>query len=301
MWLSILLNKIGIEAVCVDEKEFTSLGLASYNDCNSCTCTFIDNEIYIKAITDNISMVLVNNQIGEILKYGKREYGICIVDNPRLTFFMLHNYLSECYEYRRRDKATQIGDSADINKLASISDTNVVIGNNVKIEEFVVIRENTIIGDNTIIRSGCNIGGQGFEFKRDNDSIISVKHVGGVIIGSNSEIQCNTCVDRAIYPWDDTIIGEYTKIDNLVHIGHAAKIGKRGMIVANAGIGGRVSIGNDVWIGFGVTVRNGIKIGNNARANMGAVITKNIGDGESYTGNFAVPHEEFINKLRRRT
>ena len=299
MRISNLLKEMGVEAVCVDEKDFMSLGLAAYNDAKSEVCTFIDDEKYIESITENVRMVLVKNQVFDILRTRNRWYGMCIVDNPRATFFMLHNFLAKSGGYNKTSEEAKIGENTSIHNYASISDKNVVIGNNVIIEEFVVIKENTVIGDNTIIRAGCKIGGGGFEFKRNGSGILSVEHVGRVIIGKNVEIKYNTCIDKAIYPWDYTMIGDYTKIDNLVHVGHAAKIGKRCMIVANSGIGGRVSIGDDVWVGFGATIRNGLKIGNNARANMGAVVTKDIGDAESFTGNFAVPHEEFIRNLTR--
>ena len=132
------------------------------------------------------------------------------------------------------------------------------IGNNVVIEEFVSIKENTIIGDNCVIRAGSIIGGEGFEHKRNGEDVLSVKHLGGVIIEDNVEFQQGNFVDKAIYPWDDTIIGENSKTDNNVHIAHADKIGKRVFIAASTCIAGRVEIGNDVWIGPGVTVTNGI-------------------------------------------
>ena len=77
------------------------------------------------------------------------------------------------------------------------------------------------------------------------------------------------------------------------------KIDERTMIVANSGIGGRTNIGYDTWIGLGATLRNGIDIGNNSRANIGAVVTKDISDNESVTGNFAIEHKIFIDKMRR--
>ena len=71
------------------------------------------------------------------------------------------------------------------------------------------------------------------------------------------------------------------------------------MIVANSGIGGRVSIGEDVWIGFGATIRDGIHIGDRARTNMGSVVTRNVGTEEAVTGNFAIPHKNFIANLKK--
>ena len=156
-----------------------------------------------------------------------------------------------------------------------------------------------VINDNSIIRAGCKIAGEGFEFKNTSEEVFHVSHIGGVIIGESVEIQYNTCIDKAIYPWDNTVIGDHVKIDNLVHIGHAVKVDSRTMIVANSGIGGRVSIGEDVWIGFGATIRNGIHIGDRARTNMGSVVTRNVGTEEAVTGNFAIPHKDFIANLKK--
>lgn len=298
MNLANILQSIEIEYAHMGvHSEFESLGLAGYSSGNN-VCTFIEDEKYIEGLTSNVCTILTTEKIATQLNRNKN-LSIYIVQNPRIVFFSVHNYLAEKNTYARASYETIIGENCQISESAVVAKKNVDIGKNVIIEEFAVIRENTIIKSGSIIRAGSIIGGEGFEFKRSNGEVFRVRHVGGVVIEKNVEIQYNSCVDKAIYPWDNTIIGDFTKIDNLVHVGHAVKIGKRGMIVANCGIGGRVSIGDDVWIGFGATIRNGIKIGNNARANMGAVVTKDIGDGESFTGNFAMPHEEFIRKLTR--
>ena len=262
-------------------------------------CTFVDNEYYLEKLSDNIQMVLIGEDLLDTLKQYRKSYGICVVENPRLTYFRIHNYLVNDISYRRTDFKTRIGTNCNISSQAVIADKNVIIGNNVTIEEFAVIRENTVINDNSIIRAGCKIAGEGFEFKNTSEEVFHVSHIGGVIIGESVEIQYNTCIDKAIYPWDNTVIGDHVKIDNLVHIGHAVKVDSRTMIVANSGIGGRVSIGEDVWIGFGATIRNGIHIGDRARTNMGSVVTRNVGTEEAVTGNFAIPHKDFIANLKK--
>jgi len=275
------------------DKEFDTLGIvASVNDLSM--CTFLDNEKYIDNIPKNVEMIITTEEISEKLF----SYGICISENPRILFFLIHNYLKNNKNYYRKKFNTQIGDNCSISNHSVIAENNVKIGNNVIIEEFVSIKENTEIGDNSIIRAGAIIGGEGFEFKRTNNTILSVKHQGGVMIGKNVEIQYNTCVDKAVYPWDNTIIGNNTKIDNLVHIAHAVKINNNVMVVALSGIGGRTVIGENTWIGFGSTITNGIEIGKNASANIGAVVTKSIEDNNSVSGNFAVEHNKFINFIK---
>ena len=298
MYISKILKEMGIPHICKNEQRVSSLGLVEYNDGKD-VCTFVDNEYYLEKLSDNIQMVLIGEDLLDTLKQYRKSYGICVVENPRLTYFRIHNYLVNDISYRRTDFKTRIGTNCNISSQAVIADKNVIIGNNVTIEEFAVIRENTVINDNSIIRAGCKIAGEGFEFKNTSEEVFHVSHIGGVIIGESVEIQYNTCIDKAIYPWDNTVIGDHVKIDNLVHIGHAVKVDSRTMIVANSGIGGRISIGEDVWIGFGATIRNGIHIGDRARTNMGSVVTRNVGTEEAVTGNFAIPHKDFIANLKK--
>lgn len=285
------LGKLGIDYQYIGNGDFVfdTLGLVQ-SKVQKRVCTFIDDEKFIKSIPQNISIILTNEKIVGLLQ----DKNCCVVESPRLTFFRLHNSLCEHEDYRRVSAITKLGRNCSISNCASIADKNVIIGNNVVIEEFVSIKENVTIGDYSIIRTGTIIGGEGFEFKKDRNSILSVRHAGGVHIGRNVEIQSNTCIDKALYPWDDTIVSDEVKVDNLVHIAHGVKVGKGTMIVANSGIGGRTEIGENSWIGFNATIRNGLKIGSNARINMGAVVTVDVKNDEQVTGNFAINHEKFM-------
>ena len=300
MLLSKELPKIGIDCQCIDEKEFESLGLAGYNDGKK-VCTFLAAAKYAAGLSEGISMILTSEDVyDELITAGSLDggYGICIVDNPRLTYFLLHNALCESDDYIRPRFDTKIAESATISSLAYIAPYNVVIGDNTVIEEFVSIKENTIVGDDCVIRTGTKIGGPGFEIKNDGKKTITVTHIGGVKIGNNVEIQQNSNVDKAIYPWDDTIIEDHVRINTLVQIAHGDKIGRFTEIVAHASIQGRVRIGENVWIGPGCVIRNGISIGDNAHVNMGAVVTLSVPAGEAVSGNFARNHAVFIEEMR---
>lgn len=278
------------------EKQFDVLALSASN-IQKPSCIFLDNDKFLRDMKSNVTMVITTPELAPYVR--KMDVGICIAQSPRLLFFEIHNFLSQNEQYTRKRVDCQIGSNCRIDQSASIAEKNVLIGNNVTIEEFVVIRENTVIGDNSIIRAGAKIGGEGFEFKKSNGKLIPVKHLGGVRIGSYVEIQYNSCIDKAVYPWDDTIIGDYTKIDNLVHIGHAVKIADNVLIVAQSGIGGRTVIGADSWVGFATTTSNALQIGENVRINIGAVVTKDVGDHASVTGNFAIEHKKFIENLKK--
>lgn len=294
MLLSEVINlKEGLELL--KDGEFTSLGLA-IAECDEKLLTFIESEKYISGLSNKITALITTREIGEKLK---DKYGIIISERPRNDYFKLHNILSLTEGYRRESFDTTIGECCKISNLASISDKNVVIGNNVIIEEFVVIRENTVIGDNSIIRAGVILGGEGYEYKRADGIIMNVNHCGGVIIGDNVEVQYNSCIDKALYTWDNTIIGDYSKLDDLVHIEHGVKIGERCLIASRSTFGGRTVIGSDSWVGLGAIISNGLVLGSKVSISLGSVVTTNLKDGEKVSGNFAINHDKYIDFIKK--
>ena len=278
----------------LNEGEFSYLGLA-VSKCEEKLLSFIENEKYMNAVSDNITSIITTKDIGEKLKY---KYGIVVSENPRIDYFKLHNELSKSVQYNREKFKTKIGEGTKISKLSAIAENNVIIGNNVVIEEFVVIRENTIIGDNSIVRSGSVIGGEGYEYKRTDKSIMNVNHCGGVIIGNNVEVQYNSCIDKALYTWDNTIIGDYSKLDNMVHLEHGVKVGQRNLIASRVTVGGRTEIGDDSWIGLGAIISNGLILGSEVSVSLGAVVTKGLNSKEKVSGNFAIDHEKYIQFIK---
>lgn len=276
------------------EGEFTSLGL-NISKSDEKLLSFIESEKFLSKLSSSISCVITTKEMAEKIP---EHLGVIISKVPRIDFFNLHNILVSNIEYKREEYETEIGENCSIASTVIISSKNVTIGNNVIIEDYVVIRDNTIIKDNAIIRAHAIIGGEGFEFKRYGNKTMGVKHVGGTIIEENCEIQYGTTVDKAIYPWDNTIVGEYSKIDNLVQISHAVKIGKRNFIASKTTIGGRTIIGDDCWFGLCATVSNGLVIGNNSSISLGAVVTRSLEDGSKVSGNFAIDHSKFINFIK---
>ncbi|MDU5109538.1 MAG: UDP-3-O-(3-hydroxymyristoyl)glucosamine N-acyltransferase [Clostridium sp.] len=277
------------------EGDFTSLGL-NVSEADEKLLTFIAEEKFLAQLSKSISCVITTKEMASKIP---ENIGVIISEVPRIDFFSLHNKLIENKDYKRKDFKTEIGENCSISKTAIISDKNVKIGNNVVIEEYVIIRENTTIKDNCIIRANTVIGGEGYEFKRHNNKTFGVVHIGGVIIEENVEIQYSVCVDKAIYPWDNTIIGEYSIMDNLVHIAHAVKVGKRCFITSKTTIGGRTIIGDDCWFGIGATVSNGLVIENNSSISLGAVVTRSLKENSKVSGNFAISHDKYIDFIKK--
>jgi UDP-3-O-[3-hydroxymyristoyl] glucosamine N-acyltransferase len=165
---------------------------------------------------------------------------------------------------------------------------DVIIGPGCRIGSNCQI-ENALIGSNVKIGSSVTIGGSGFGFEDDpiSGDVLEFPHVGGVKIGNNVSIGSSTCIDRASI--GDTVIGDGTKIDNLVHIAHNVSIGNRCKIIALTIIGGSVSIGENSWISPGVAIRDWRKVGKGALVGIGAVVTKDVAIDEVVVGNPAKP------------
>jgi UDP-3-O-[3-hydroxymyristoyl] glucosamine N-acyltransferase len=276
----------------VNEMEFNFFAIPS-NNINQSHAIFVQSESYLNKLSLFTTMIITTENI-----YNKisSEYngGFLIVDNPKLVFFLCHNYATSLPNYRKASFLSIIDSTASVSSTAKISPYNVNIGENVIIEDFVVIYPNVTIGKNSIIRSGTIIGGTGFEFKALNNKNFLVYHEGSVIIQDDVEIQHNCVIDRAIFPFDSTFIGSNTKLDNFVHIAHAVKIYESVLIAAGAIIAGRTLIGSKTWIGPGAIISNGLKIGSNCRINIGSVLTNDIPNNHSSTGNFAIDHTKFM-------
>jgi UDP-3-O-[3-hydroxymyristoyl] glucosamine N-acyltransferase len=140
------------------------------------------------------------------------------------------------------------------------------------------------IGQYCNIHITSTIGKNGFGYVRDEiGRLFPMPHAGNVVIGDLVEVGAQTCIDRAVV--GSTVIGEGTRIDNLVHIAHGAKVGKHCLIVAGAVLGGSCEIGDYSYIGMGALIKNKIKVGKNCTIGMGAVVVKDVPDGETWVGN----------------
>ncbi|WP_176083049.1 UDP-3-O-(3-hydroxymyristoyl)glucosamine N-acyltransferase [Martelella sp. HB161492] len=156
-----------------------------------------------------------------------------------------------------------IGARAQIGRGSSIQ-CGAVIGADVKIGRNTTVSANAsvyyaLIGNDVILHPGVRIGQDGFGYSGSPTGLFKIVQTGRVIIQDKVEIGANTTIDRGAM--DDTVIGEGTKIDNLVQIGHNVRIGRHCGVVSQVGIAGSTEIGDGVMIGGQVGINGHIRIG----------------------------------------
>lgn len=159
-----------------------------------------------------------------------------------------------------------------------------IIGDDCIIESNVRIYDGVIMGNGCSVKPGAVLGGEGFGFEKDsNGNKFRFPQIGRLIIGDDVEIGANTCIDRGAL--SDTVIGDYTKINNLCHIAHNNKIGRNVTITGCVNVSGSNVIEDEVWIAPNASVRGYIHLGKGCVLGMGAVATKDIPEGETWVGN----------------
>ncbi len=236
-------------------------------------------------------------------------YNYIVIDkNERdISFIKLLELFAE--DYKRDGKISEnsvVGENCKIDDTAYIGDFTVIendvevgkgtiigegcfigrksrIGDNCIIYPGVKIYSKTIIGNNVIIHSGAVVGSDGFGYSNINGINKKIPQIGGVYIEDYVEIGANTTIDRATIGY--TIIGENTKIDNLVQIGHNVKIGKNTIVCAMCGISGSVKIGNNVVIAGAVGLKDHVEIEDNVYIGAKAgVMEKKVKKGSKILG-----------------
>ena len=151
---------------------------------------------------------------------------------------------------------------------------------------------NAYVGDNVIIHPGVRIGQDGFGFAMGAGGHRKVAQIGRVIIQDHVEIGANSTVDRGSNR--DTVIGEGTKIDNLVQIGHNVVIGRHCVIVGLAGIAGSATLGDYVVVAGQAGIVGHLKIGDGAQVGGGSGVNTNLEPGAKVMGTPAVPVRDWV-------
>lgn len=155
--------------------------------------------------------------------------------------------------------------------------------------------QNALIGDRVFIHNGARIGQDGFGFVAGPAGPERIPQIGRVIIQNDVEIGANTTVDRGAM--HDTVIGEATKIDNLVQVAHNVSIGRGCVIAGHCGLSGSVKIGDFVMLGGRVGVADHISVGDRAQVAASAGLMNDVPAGERWAGSPARPMREFFREV----
>jgi UDP-3-O-[3-hydroxymyristoyl] glucosamine N-acyltransferase len=250
------------------------------------------------------------------------------VDDP---YFAIARIMTRWFSARPRPKgvsphasiasSARLGTKVAVGPFTTIGE-NVVIGNNVTIFQNVSIEAGSTLGDDSliypnvviydgtrigrrcIIHASVVIGSDGYGFAMHEGKHHKIPQIGIVRIEDDVEIGAGTTIDRAAL--GETVIGEGTKIDNLVQIGHNVKIGKHCLLVSQVGIAGSTELGDHVFVAGQSGFSGHLKIGHRVQVAAKSAVLADVPDDTKVMGSPAVPFTEFarrhaaLKKLARR-
>lgn len=285
------------------EGSFQTLGNFSSSPTQP-SLSFVESKSYLSGICrdEMIRCVICSPELAEDEKLLSAGKGIAVSRNPRYSFYALHNWLAEHdQEYAGKRSDTVIGSGCRIHKTAIIAEQDVWIGDNVTIEEYAVIKPGAVIEDNAVIGTGSVIAGDSQIVTKDLEgNLFLVRQLGKSHIGRNVEIGYHTLIAKGTFPYDETRIGEYTKIESGVEIAHNSKIGKNVLITGQVQVCGNTVIGDGSRLNPKSIISNRRTIGKNVTAVIGSVVVNDVKDGMQVSGNFAVEHTKFLSWHRKK-
>ncbi|MEO8452103.1 MAG: UDP-3-O-(3-hydroxymyristoyl)glucosamine N-acyltransferase [Gemmatimonadota bacterium] len=173
-----------------------------------------------------------------------------------------------------------------------VLEAGVTVEADTEIESHVTCCTRTRIGARVRIKAGAVIGSTGFGYISSQAGHRRIPHVGGCVIEDDVDVGANSCIDRGSV--DDTVIGAGTKIDNLVHIGHNARLGARCLVVGGVVIAGSARVGNDVILAGHSAVGGHLTVGDRVRVGAMSGVARSVPDGTDVSGFPARPHREFL-------
>ncbi|MEE9167985.1 MAG: UDP-3-O-(3-hydroxymyristoyl)glucosamine N-acyltransferase [Candidatus Neomarinimicrobiota bacterium] len=264
---------------------------------------------YLKTTQASALVVTLEEDVGHI--HAIR------VGNPALSFTRILDHFSPSTsvapgihstavigEHVRFGENVSVGAYAVIEDGADVGDNVIigphsVVGRKSKIGEATELKFHTtiyhrcVIGNHVTIHSGTVIGSDGFGYITDDGIHHKTPQTGCVVVGDNVEIGAGCTIDRGTI--GDTVIGDGSKLDNLVHIAHNVKLGKGCLVAALVGIAGSSVVGDYVAFGGQAGVVNHVEIGSHARLAAKTGVTKSLPGGKTYAG---MPAREIMEKSR---
>lgn len=273
----------------VGSDDFPVFGMNEIHVVTPGDIVFVDHpKYYDKALNSAATIILINKEVD--CPDGK---ALLISDDPFRDFNTLTQHFNP---FRSANKS--ISDSAQIGNNTIIQPNcfighHVVIGDNCVIHPNVIIYDDTVIGNNVVIHAGTVLGASAFYYKNRPEGYDQLISGGRVVVKDNVHIGALCTIDRGVT--GDTIIGEGSKLDNQIQIGHDTTIGKKCLIASQTGIAGCVIIEDEVTLWGQVGTTSGITIGAKAVVHGQTGVTKSVKGGKTYWG---TPIQEAKSELK---
>lgn len=208
---------------------------------------------------------------------------VLVSENPRLDFARALHWIKGMGGVGLPRTEPIIGTGVQIGQFVTLG-SGVMIGADSLIHNNVVIGDGVRVGARCVIKSGAVIGEEGFGFERDElGRPIRLIHLGSVLIGDDVEIGSLTTVCRGTL--DDTVIEDFAKIDDHVHIAHNVRVGRSALITACAEVSGGAVIGDEAWLGPNVSVIQKVRIGGKSLVGIGSNVIRDVPLGATVAGN----------------
>jgi UDP-3-O-[3-hydroxymyristoyl] glucosamine N-acyltransferase len=297
--------------------ELLITGIAALEDATAGQISFCSDRRYRQSLaTTQASAVIIGRSLA--LPDGCRsDLAVVRVDNPYLAMGGTIGLLEPrprpepgIHETAVIAKGVELGDDVHVGARAvigtdsrlgarSIVSAGCVIGNGVTMESDCILYPNVslydgvVLGHRVIVHSGTVIGSDGFGYAQHGGHHVKIPQVGGVVIEDDVEIGANSCVDRATL--GVTRIGQGTKIDNMVQIGHNCQIGAHTIICGQVGLSGTTKVGAGVMMGGQAGAAGHLTIGDGAMVAGASGVTNSVAAGVTVAG---YPHQE-ISRWRR--
>jgi len=273
----------------IGDENFEILGINEIHVVEKGDIVFVDHpKYYDKALNSAATTILINKQVS--CPEGKT---LLISKDPFRDFNKITKHFNPFTASQKNvSESATIGQGTIIQPNVFIGN-NVTIGNNCVIHPNVTIYDNTVIGNNVNIHANTVLGADAFYYKNRPTGFDKLISGGRVVLKDDVDLGASCTIDKGVT--GDTTIGEGTKIDNQVHVGHDTIIGKKCLIASQTGIAGCVIIEDEVTIWGQVGTNSGITIGKGAIILGQTGVTKSVAGGKSY---FGTPISESRAKLK---
>lgn len=301
--LSALLELTGCDLIAGDAESILT-GVAACGASDKDRVVYCESAKHLTALADRKFGLCITTP--KLAKEVPPNGAIAVTPFPKAAFAMC---ASEFYaEVKNAERMSAFPESAQVHGDSVVSSTaligegasigagayigpGVVIGEGAVIEAGVSITH-ALIGQGVHICAGARIGQAGFGFAESARGLVRMPQLGRVVVKDNVEIGANSTVDRGAL--SDTVIGEGTKIDNLVQIGHNVSIGRNCVIAAQTGISGSCVIGDGVMMGGQVGLADHLTIGDGAMIAAGSGLMRDVPAGEKWGGSPAKPVKDWL-------